>query len=563
MHDRTGHIALPLLGFVLALAWLSLMLNLPNWPAFWFGINHARLAPEVIALAAACALYGLLRGVRPRAASRSGPGSRAGAGAGPWLLAVVLLVLVALRLADLAANLTLGRQVNLALDLPLLPSILEVLTASATPAQLALAAVGIPVVLAGILVLNRLSVSAMADFAGRRPASAVVLAGAVLAAGPVLAGIPGVVQPVHWSVTALVARQVDLIGGAAALRRDFRTRMDLDPWASVAPDDLLGGLAGRDVTVVFVESYGRTVLTEPGFESRIGPLLEQADARLADAGFSMRSGLLTSPVRGGQSWLAHATLLTGLPLSGPSSYAMALTSDRATLAHLFGRAGYGTAAVMPAIRRSWPEGRVLGFDRILTAAALGYSGPDFGWAAIPDQYTLSVLDRIAPTGGATFRQVVLISSHGPWRPTPPLVADWDAIGDGTAFRTLTPVPQAAAMQGDYVQSIDYSLRSLFGWIERSVREGELVIVLGDHQPAPLITGPDASADVPVHVIGRDPDLVGAFAGWGFASGLLPGDGGALPMEEFRDRFLATFSGPVSRSPAGPPAGPVVEAASGL
>lgn len=556
MRDRTGHIALPLLGFVLALAWLSLMLNLPNWPAFWFGINHARLAPEAIALAAACALYGLLRGDRPRAARRAGPGSRPRAG--PWALAAVLLVLAALRLADLAANLTLGRQVNLALDLPLLPSILEVLTASATPVQLALAAVGIPVVLAGILVLNRLSVSAMAGFAGRRPGAAVVLAGAVLATGPVLAGIPGVVQPLHWSVTALVARQVGLIGGTAAVRRDFRARMARDSWSSVPPDQLLGRLAGRDVTVVFVESYGRTVLTDPRFESRIGPLLAQAGARLADAGFTMRSGLLASPVRGGQSWLAHATLLTGLPLSGPSLYAMALTSNRATLAHLFGRAGYGTAAVMPAIRRSWPEGTVLGFDRILAADALGYAGPDFGWAAIPDQYTLSVLDRIAPTAGPVFRQVVLISSHGPWRPTPPLVEDWDAIGDGAAFRALTPVPQAAAIQGDYVQSIDYSLRALFGWIERSVRDGGLVIVLGDHQPAPLITGPGTSADVPIHVIGRDPDLVGAFAGWGFASGLLPGDGGALPMAAFRDRFLATFTGPA----AGPATGPVVEAASG-
>jgi hypothetical protein len=44
-----------------------------------------------------------------------------------------------------------------------------------------------------------------------------------------------------------------------------------------------------------------------------------------------------------------------------------------------------------------------------------------------------------------------------------------------------------------------------------------LILLGDHQPAPLITGEGASRDVVVHVISADPALVAPFL-----SGQLPG-----------------------------------------
>ena len=48
-----------------------------------------------------------------------------------------------------------------------------------------------------------------------------------------------------------------------------------------------------------------------------------------------------------------------------------------------------------------------------------------------------------------------------------------------------------------------------------------MIVLGDHQAAPLITGDDASAVVPVHIISGDPELLTPFIKRGFVSGTLP------------------------------------------
>ena len=94
----------------------------------------------------------------------------------------------------------------------------------------------------------------------------------------------------------------------------------------------------------------------------------------------------------------------------------------------------------------------------------------------------------------------------------------------------------------YVDSVDYTLKTLREYVTRYVTDDSLIIILGDHQPAPLITGEGASRSVPVHIISRDPELLAPFEEWGFIPGMVPKTGPAtLPMEQFRDRFLAAFS----------------------
>ena len=54
----------------------------------------------------------------------------------------------------------------------------------------------------------------------------------------------------------------------------------------------------------------------------------------------------------------------------------------------------------------------------------------------------------------------------------------------------------------------------------------MLVVLGDHQPLPLITGEGASRDVPISVVTRDQGVLQRIAPWGWAEGLHPGRGGA-------------------------------------
>jgi hypothetical protein len=69
----------------------------------------------------------------------------------------------------------------------------------------------------------------------------------------------------------------------------------------------------------------------------------------------------------------------------------------------------------------------------------------------------------------------------------------------------------------------------------------VVIALGDHQPATVITGLGATHDVPISIIAHDPQVLERIGGWGWQDGLRPHpDAPTWPMSLFRDRFLSAF-----------------------
>ena len=58
---------------------------------------------------------------------------------------------------------------------------------------------------------------------------------------------------------------------------------------------------------------------------------------------------------------------------------------------------------MPAATQPWPEGEFFGFDRYYDAETLGYRGPKFSYAPMPDQYTLATFQRLERDRRATPR----------------------------------------------------------------------------------------------------------------------------------------------------------------
>ena len=69
----------------------------------------------------------------------------------------------------------------------------------------------------------------------------------------------------------------------------------------------------------------------------------------------------------------------------------------------------------------------------------------------------------------------------------------------------------------------------------------MLVLVGDHQPASIVTGPDASHDVPITIIARDPAVMARTSAWGWDDGMLPSpDAPVWRMDEFRDRFLTAF-----------------------
>ena len=332
----------------------------------------------------------------------------------------------------------------------------------------------------------------------------------------------------------------------------FRAALRSDPYADVAPDRRLAALGGNDVVILFVESYGRATVESPLFAPRIGPRLDAMGQRLAAVGLTTASGWMDSATYGGQSWLAHSTLLSGLRIDRQTRYTALLESRRATLARDFRTAGWRTVLMAPAIVRAWPEAEFYGFDQTYTAPDFAYRGLALHYMTMPDQFTLSALARrelSANRNPGTFAVAALTSSHAPWTPIP-ILKSWDEIGDGSVFDASTFTGAApeivwsspANMRRAYVDSIAYVLAAVESFVAESTGGNALVIVVGDHQPLPYVSANAPTRDVPVHVMSRNGALVRALApGW-LSPGMRPATAAtSLPMESFRGRLIETFT----------------------
>jgi hypothetical protein len=276
---------------------------------------------------------------------------------------------------------------------------------------------------------------------------------------------------------------------------------------------------------------------------------------MATAGVGVVSGSLVAPSQGGQSWYGHASLLSGLWVDNQLRYDLLLAENPKTLVDDFKELGHETVALMPAITRAWPEGQRFGYDQIFTRGNIEYSGPSLNWVTMPDQFTWSFLQnniRQNHDGTPLFVELGLISSHAPWTPILQVYDDWSAIGNGEIFMEWEgegPTPQELWADHEEVRkyyglSLDYAINTMAGFAERYMKEEDLLIVLGDHQAAPMITGEGASKSVPIHVISRDRSLLEPFLEKGFISGPIPEIATDVRrMDSFRSMFLEAYSRP--------------------
>ncbi|MES1924462.1 sulfatase [Salinisphaera sp. T31B1] len=467
------------------------------------------------------------------------------------LIVVLVALVTAIKLADIATFAAFNRAFNPLLDHQLPGFGWNVLSTSIGTPLAVLSVVAVLTVWLVVMALIGWALAGLRVWPGpTRGAIAGLCLVAIVVSAIIRTSAPGA-APLEFQATRLVVdRTVSVIRAARDLH-EFRQALAKEGSAH-PPDTLLAGLAGHDVLLVFVESYGRTVFERPLYAQTIGARLSAFEGQIAAAGFDARSGWLRSPTAGGQSWLAHGTLLSGLWIDNQPRYEALVDSERVSLNRQFARAGWRTAAVMPAITRDWPQARWFGYDRLYDSRNLGYAGPPFNWVTMPDQYTLAALDRrlLAPGHDRPVMiETALISSHAPWTPIPPLI-DWQQVGDGAVFdeyaRAGDP-PEVVWQDADrvrrqYRKAIDYSLATLASFITERARDDLVIIVLGDHQPAPLITGAEATRDVPMHIIARDPAVLAAIDAWHWGLGMTPPpDLAVWPMDAFYERFLIAFS----------------------
>jgi hypothetical protein len=327
-------------------------------------------------------------------------------------------------------------------------------------------------------------------------------------------------------------------------RAQFSDEIRRDRYSHTPGNQLLTGLRGKDVLLVFVESYGKVAVQGSSFSPQVDGVLDNGTRQLEAAGFGSRSGWLSSPTFGGISWLAHSTMQTGVWVDRWWKYDQLVTSDRLTLSQAFGRAGWRTVGDVPSDNRSWPAGSSFyHYDKVYNRLDVGYRGPTYAYASMPDQYVLLALQRLelGRTGRPPlFAEVDLVSSHEPWTQIPPLIP-WGSVGDGSVFSSLPDNPGVSDIRERYGRSIQYTLSTLFSFVQHYGDDNLVMIVLGDHQPATTVSGDGASHDVPISIIAHDPAVLRSIGGWGWVNGMRPGPQAPVwRMSAFRDRFLAAF-----------------------
>jgi hypothetical protein len=304
------------------------------------------------------------------------------------------------------------------------------------------------------------------------------------------------------------------------------------------------------VHIYVIESYGRASL-RPTIKVRYREFLSGIGKRMSKAGWKLATGLSEAPVMGGRSWLADATLLSGIQIRYESEFRhlTPLFSEMTTLPGFFRRRGYDTVLMRPkdTARPGVELVNHFNYNHTVFSKDLAYTGTPYGWVETPDQYALGhIRDEVMPgLDGPEFIFAHLASSHIPWDDLPPIVEDWRTLGgeqpqkdsgkhralneaqirfqlerfkrkDEVRVRRLRPTAENV---DEYLEAVMYSIEVTIQHIEAMTDPPDLVVVLGDHQPPLYKKNKDFT--VPVHVFARNGRLLAEFRENGFSKGIQP------------------------------------------
>ena len=370
---------------------------------------------------------------------------------------------------------------------------------------------------------------------------------ALLVGSQLIAGQPAAASASFQAITSAVKSG----SAAVAAQKNLPAEVANDPYAKLPSSDLLTSLRGKDVIIAFVESYGQVAVQGTSFSKGVDKVLKQGQSELAAHGYSDESAWLTSPTFGGLSWLAHSTLQTGLWVNEAPTYSAVIRTKRFTLSDAFADAGWNTVSDVPSDTQPWSFGTSFyHYDTLLDANNVGYEGPKFGYAQIPDQYTWQYFydHELAGPHQPVMAEIDTVSSHTPWAPLPQIVPT-SQLGDGSIYDPQPAESESSdtvwqnpkTVQQFYGQSIQYSLKALYSFVDNSHDPNLVVIALGDHQPATIVSGHDANHQVPITIIAKDPAVFHSISGWKWQAGDQPTSEAPLwPMSAFRNKFLSAF-----------------------
>ncbi|HET8940155.1 MAG TPA: hypothetical protein VFN67_42230 [Polyangiales bacterium] len=315
-----------------------------------------------------------------------------------------------------------------------------------------------------------------------------------------------------------------------------------------------------DVYLVMVEAYGE-ILSTWDMNAAYTALMQRVEERLGHAGYHTASTYSTSPVHGGTSWFSISTVHTGIQIDRPQTYdALQRVGARIpSITRFFREQGYLTHSLQPGVQLHSGLNRfdLFNHEVPVDAATLAYQGPEYGWGVIPDQYSIGVFRErfFRPTDQPRYAFFMGVSTHYIWENTPPYVRNWKSLQEAEPARqdyddSWAPLhPKLLRrirtdLRRDYFRSIIYEWRLLTEWFEAEAKRGNVILVVGDHQPRLEWDVPGGvTMNTPVHVISQDAALIERFKARGFQDGMyaLPHQGPTLQHAGLLSLFLTELS----------------------
>jgi hypothetical protein len=333
---------------------------------------------------------------------------------------------------------------------------------------------------------------------------------------------------------------------------------DLGPPTALTSD--LSRVDGADVFVIFLESYGAVAWDRAEFAEALAPAQARLATDIRETGRGVASAFVESTTFGGESWLAHISLLSGTEVRDQGTNIRLMAQERDTMVKVFGRGGYRTIAIMPGLQVGWPEGAFYGFETIYDHAKLDYRGPSFGWWDVNDQFALARVDavEIAPQSRApAFVFFTTIATHAPFVPIPPYQSDWARVLTENPYdtealdRAWSSWPDWMNLGPSYIEALDYAFANIGGYLRLRADRDLVMVLVGDHQPPALVSGEGASWNVPVHVIANRPAVLDRLLEHHeFVDGLEPRDSVAARMDTLLPILLDAFGGDGEADPLG-------------
>ncbi|GGN90437.1 hypothetical protein GCM10011579_086280 [Streptomyces albiflavescens] len=471
------------------------------------------------------------------------------------LAGLSLGALTVLNFLDIGFNEYLGRGFNVVLDWTLFSDAQAYLQDTmGKKGALGIVVVVVLIVLA-VLCLMTLSVVRLGNLLARHTETATrtTLVMAIVWVTCAALGVQFTGVPIASEHTTLVVQdRAERVRNTIRDEAAFAKIAKKDAFANTPPDQLLTGLRGKDMMITFIESYGRSAIEDPVMAPGVDATLTAENEKLTKAGFAAKSGWLTSATYGGSSWLGHSTFLSGLWINNQQRYRTVTAGSHLTLPGAFKKTGaWDTVGVMPGVQKAWPEQKFYDIDKLYDSRDLGYKGPKFSWSTMPDQYALTAFERLVhgkKHDKPLMSTIILTSSHQPWAPIPKTVPQ-DQVGDGSIYDAIQKagkkpadiITDSTKSRQEYGKSIQYSVTSLIDYLVKYGNKDTVLVFLGDHQPIARVSGNNASRDVPVSIVAKDPKVLDKIADWGWTDGLQPQhDAPVWKMSAFRDRFLTVY-----------------------